>query len=103
MFRTLAPARRRLVLAVLALLAVVVVGLGAFFLVRRIGEWDRMAVDQGQPGPVPLVPGYGGSTGSLQTLATRLTQAGRDATVIDRPSDGDRRPQRVRCGSGRRG
>ncbi len=32
-----------------------------------------------------LVPGYGGSAASLQGLATRLRQAGRDATVVDLP------------------
>ena len=87
-FSTPAPARRRLVLTVLALLAVVVVTLAAFFLVRRVGESDRVAVDQGQPGPVLLVPGYGGSTGSLQSLAAKLTQSGRDATVVRLPGDG---------------
>jgi triacylglycerol lipase len=45
-------------------------------------------VDQGQPGPVLLVPGYGGSTGSQRTQAARLTQAGRDATVINITGDG---------------
>jgi triacylglycerol esterase/lipase EstA (alpha/beta hydrolase family) len=37
---------------------------------------------------VLLVPGYGGSTRSLQTLADRLTVAGRDATVVAVPGDG---------------
>jgi triacylglycerol lipase len=87
-FSTLAPARRRLVLAVLAVLAVVVVALVAVVLSQRAGKSDRAAVDQNQPGPVLLVPGYGGSTGSLRTLAARLTQTGRDATVIDLPGDG---------------
>jgi triacylglycerol esterase/lipase EstA (alpha/beta hydrolase family) len=35
-----------------------------------------------------LVPGYGGATGSLQTLAVRLTAAGRDATVVPLPGAG---------------
>ncbi len=42
-------------------------------------------VDQGAAGPVLLVPGYGGSAASLQSLATRLRQAGRDVTVVDLP------------------
>jgi triacylglycerol esterase/lipase EstA (alpha/beta hydrolase family) len=37
---------------------------------------------------VLLVPGYGGSTVSLQSLAAALTQAGRDATVVALPGDG---------------
>ena len=32
-----------------------------------------------------LVPGYGGSAASLQGLATRLREAGRDVTVVDLP------------------
>src|SRR5439155_18304595 len=43
---------------------------------------------QEKPGPVLLVPGYGGATGSLQALARRLRSAGRDATVVALPGDG---------------
>ena len=42
-------------------------------------------VDQSSAGPVLLVPGYGGSAASLQGLATRLREAGRDVTVVDLP------------------
>jgi triacylglycerol esterase/lipase EstA (alpha/beta hydrolase family) len=84
--RTLAPARRRLVLTVLAVLTVAFLALGTVVLIQRTSE--QAAVDQNQPGPVLLVPGYGGSTGSLRTLAARLTQAGRDATVVELPGDG---------------
>ena len=42
-------------------------------------------VDQGTAGPVLLVPGYGGSAASLQSLATRLRESGRDVTVVDLP------------------
>jgi triacylglycerol esterase/lipase EstA (alpha/beta hydrolase family) len=45
-------------------------------------------VSQEKPGPVLLVPGYGGSTAALQGLADRLTAAGRDATVVALPGDG---------------
>lgn len=85
-FRSLAPARRRLVLAILAVLVVAVVALSAFFVIQRTSGDE--AVDQNQLGPVLLVPGYGGSTGSLAQLASRLTGAGRDATVIQLPGDG---------------
>jgi len=87
-FRTLAPARRRLVLTVLTVLVTAVVALGAFFVVQRTGGSEQAAVDQNQLGPVLLIPGYGGSTGSLRTLAAELTQAGRDATVVELPGDG---------------
>jgi uncharacterized alpha/beta hydrolase family protein len=102
-FSTLAPARRRLVLAVLAVLAVVVVALVAVVLSQRAGKSDRAAVDQNQPGPVLLVPGYGGSTGSLRTLArqTHPDRAGRDGHRPARRRD--RRPQRGRDGSRHRG
>jgi triacylglycerol esterase/lipase EstA (alpha/beta hydrolase family) len=45
-------------------------------------------VEQSAPGPVLLVPGYGGSTGSLEVLATALRAAGRAATVVALPGDG---------------
>jgi triacylglycerol esterase/lipase EstA (alpha/beta hydrolase family) len=37
---------------------------------------------------VLLVPGYGGATGGLHSLADRLTAAGRDATVVSLPGNG---------------
>jgi triacylglycerol lipase len=43
---------------------------------------------QNQPGPVILVPGYGGNTGSLTTLAARLRAAGRTTDVVSLPGDG---------------
>ena len=39
-------------------------------------------------GPVLLVPGYGGSTGSLESLADLLRGAGRTAIVVSLPGDG---------------
>jgi triacylglycerol esterase/lipase EstA (alpha/beta hydrolase family) len=83
----LAPARRRLVLAVLALGIAALVVLGVVF----FGSGTIPAAppaSQQRPGPVLLVPGYGGATGGLQTLADRLTQAGRTATVVRLPGDG---------------
>lgn len=44
--------------------------------------------DQATPGTVLLVPGYGGSQGSLSRLADRLRAAGRTATVIALPGNG---------------
>ena len=43
---------------------------------------------QDRPGPVLLVPGYGGSTGSLSVLARRIRAAGRQATVLHLPGNG---------------
>ncbi|MGY1643325.1 lipase family alpha/beta hydrolase [Geodermatophilus sp. SYSU D00703] len=88
MLAGLSPARRRLVLAVLALVAVAVLAAGAVLLLDRTSEATDGPVSQQEPGPVLLVPGYGGSTASLQPLADRLTAESRDATVVPVPGDG---------------
>jgi triacylglycerol lipase len=90
-FAGLSPARRRLVLALLAVVLVAAAGIAAAVVVPRLtgSEADRSAPAAEQtPGPVLLVPGYGGSTGSLQVLADRLTATGRDATVVPVPDGG---------------
>ena len=43
---------------------------------------------QEQPGPVLLVPGYGGSTAGLSVLAERLRAEGRQAVVVELPGNG---------------
>lgn len=43
---------------------------------------------QDRPGPVLLVPGYGGSTGSLDLLASQIRASGRSATVLNLPGAG---------------
>ena len=91
MLAGLSPARRRVVLALLAVVALIAAGVVAAVVVPRLGGTDdgaSTAVDQATPGPVLLVPGYGGSTSSLRTLADRLTATGRDATVVEVPGDG---------------
>ena len=84
LFGNLAPARRRLVLGVLGLvLLALVVGVSAVLVGNRGGA----AVDQGTPGPVLVVPGYGGNAGSVTPLVTALRDRGREVVVFA-PGDG---------------
>ena len=85
MLDSLAPARRRLVLALTGvLLAVVVV---VVVLAVRAARDDVRTVAQDELGPVLLVPGYGGSTASLEPLRTELEALGRTVVVV--PPEGD--------------
>ena len=88
MLSGLAPARRRLLVALLAaLLVATLAGIGLLVADRLAAEEVR-PVSQDTPGPVLFVPGYGGGQGSLQSLADVLAAQGRDVTVVDVPGDG---------------
>ena len=88
MLDTLAPARRRLVLASGALVALALVaGVAAAVLARGA---DVDPAPQDAPGPVLLVPGYGGSTAALEVLAGAIRAEGREAVLVRaRDSTGD--------------
>jgi len=60
--------------------AAAVVAVAIVLVVRRESPVEPVAQDR--PGPVLLVPGYGGSTASLQVLADALSAQGRDARIV---------------------
>lgn len=86
MLDSLAPARRRLVIAASVLVAVALAATAASVV---IGSEDPVRpVAQGERGPVLLVPGYGGSTAALEELAAALGAGGRQTTIVPAPGDG---------------
>lgn len=81
----MSPRRRLLLGAALAALLAVLVTVG----VRLLDRAEPVTrPDQARPGPVLLVPGYGGSRTGLSQLADRLRAAGRTATVLTLPGEG---------------
>jgi triacylglycerol esterase/lipase EstA (alpha/beta hydrolase family) len=84
--------RRRLFVGGLAALAAVIVVVAVVSVLLSGGTSPAPPVAgtpaQDRPGPVLLVPGYGGSTGSLSVLARRIRATGRVATVLHLPGQG---------------
>jgi triacylglycerol lipase len=92
-FSSLAPRRKilvagaaLLVLAAAAAAAVAAAGAGGGPAIG--GSASSHGPRQNQPGPVLLIPGYGGSTQSLSVLAARIRASGRQATVVSLPGNG---------------
>ena len=86
MLDSLSPARRRFVLALVAMAAAAVVVVAIVIAVNR--QPAVVPVSQSERGPVLIVPGYGGSTTALADLAAALEAAGRDVTVVPPVGDG---------------
>lgn len=88
MLSSLAPARRRLVLVLASVVSVaLIVTLVAVVATLRPNK-PRAPVAQAVPGPVILVPGYGGSRTGLESLAGVLREHGKDAQVLRLAGDG---------------
>ena len=86
MLDALSPQRRRLVLALaVGLVVALVAGLAVAWF--RAGSSAR-PVPQDQPGPVLLVPGYGGGTPALAPLVELVEASGRQAVVVELPAGG---------------
>jgi len=81
-FDALAPARRRLVVGVLAGAALLLLAAAAAVGVALTRGDDVTPVPQDQAPPVLLVPGYGGSTTGLSVLAGALRSAGRSVSIV---------------------
>jgi triacylglycerol esterase/lipase EstA (alpha/beta hydrolase family) len=84
---SLAPARRRLVLGCGAAVLIALVAGLVVVLAHGSGRGALRAVPQELPGPVLLVPGYGGSTSGLSVLAARLREQGKDVEIVSLPGN----------------
>lgn len=85
----LSPRRRIFAAGVAALVAVIVVVAVVSIVVRSSAAGQPTGYPaQDRPGPVLLVPGYGGNTNSLSILARRIRATGRQATVLHLPGNG---------------
>ena len=87
MLGALSPQRRRLVLGVASAALLVIIAATVITVMRAIDESAR-PVSQTDPGPVLLVPGYGGNIQSLEPLAAALRSAGRTAVIVNPVGDG---------------
>jgi triacylglycerol lipase len=83
----LSPQRRRLVIGTGGLVVLLIMTVAVVAVVRVVGRSADL-VPQTAPGPVLLVPGYGGNLDSLQPLAAALRSSGRTAVIVEPVGDG---------------
>jgi triacylglycerol lipase len=86
-FAALSP-RRRALMVVLALIAAALLVAGGVQVARQIDRDVPRDHHSSGPAAVLLVPGYGGSTRSLDLLAARIRRTGATATIVPLPSGG---------------
>ena len=85
----MSPRRRLLVLGLAAVLLAIAVAVGVRVIRATAGRDSAQPPPQDRPGPVLLVPGYGGGRDALTVLAARIrTTTGRDAVVLTLPGAG---------------
>jgi triacylglycerol lipase len=80
--------RRRILAAGLGLVVAVAAVVAVVAAVRTGSGGPAGYPPQNRPGPVLLVPGYGGQTSSLSQLAAQIRSTGREATVVGMPGNG---------------
>jgi triacylglycerol lipase len=86
-FDALSPQRRRVVVGAAIALPLMIMAVVMISAIRLIADSPH-PVSQTDPGPVLLVPGYGGNVQSLEPLAEVLRSAGRTAVIVDPVGDG---------------
>jgi triacylglycerol lipase len=80
--------RRRVVLIVAACLAIALAAVAGIATLRSRSGSPEADAAQDRPGPVLLIPGYGGSTTALEGLRGHLLAAGRQAVIVPAIGDG---------------
>ncbi|MEV5572422.1 hypothetical protein AB0L06_20460 [Spirillospora sp. NPDC052269] len=71
-----------------ALITMIMLVVAGRLALARAGRHAGPAADQSAPGPVVLVPGYGGGTDGLAALAMRFERVGRRTVIVAPPGDG---------------